>query len=78
MATRTLTFTGTNAALDRVIDLNAQYYGYQPTINGEANPESKEEFLRKVIRGLLISRANLQERDNAVAALVVPPVNGIT
>lgn len=76
MATKSLIFTGTAGALTKVLDLNAQYYGYQDTIDGSPNPESKDEFVRKHIRQLLLSNANEQERRNALSS--IPLVNDIT
>lgn len=80
MATLTLTYTGTAAALTRGIELNAQYYGYQETIDGQPNPESKQDFVRKEILKTLLYQAREQEKKNAYDAALasITPVNGIT
>lgn len=80
MATISLTYTGTAAALTRVVELNAQYYGYEETIDGQPNPESKQEFVRKQLLKMLTRQANEQEKKNAYEASLasVVPVNGIT
>lgn len=78
MATISLTFNGTVAALTELVDLNAQVYGYQETVDGQPNPEPKLEFVRKAIKDELLEQARSQKRKNAVAALPVSLVNGIT
>lgn len=80
MATISLTYTGTTAALTRAVNLNAQHYGYQEVIDGLPNPESKQEFLRKELLKILLQQANDQEKKNAYDAAValVLPVNGVT
>lgn len=80
MATISLTYTGTAAALTRAVELNAQYYGYQGIVDGQPNPDNKQEFVRKELLRILLTQANEQERKNASDAAVasVVPVNGVT
>lgn len=80
MATISLTYTGTNATLTRAVDLNAQFYGYQETVNGQPNPESKQEFVRKTLLKVLLGQANEQEKKNSFQEALesITPVNGVT
>jgi hypothetical protein len=46
----TLTYDTGSVPLSRINDGFAAAYGYQPTINGSPNPETKAEFSRRMVR----------------------------
>lgn len=80
MATQSFTLTGDPADIAELGLLNAQFYGYQETIDGEPNPETRQEFLRKKIRDQFIMQANLQKKLNARVAAEenIEPLGDIT
>lgn len=69
MATLTLTYDTGNVTLATIMNAFAEEYGYQDTINGQPNPESKADFARRIVRQYIVSviRANNLRHARAAA-----------
>lgn len=77
--------TYTNITIGQINDIHLQRYiaglagsfGYEETIDGAPNPETKTAFAqRKVFQGT-IKRALRYERDQAIQAIVIDDIEGI-
>ena len=61
--------------LPRIFDGVAGYFGYQDTIDGEPNPETKAQYGRRKLRRMVIGMIKKHERQAAINALVIDEVD---
>jgi hypothetical protein len=80
MASISLTYTGTPADLTNIVTNAAYALGYQDTINGQANPQSKQEFVRIAIAGYVhgLAAQYLQNLATTAAVQQLPDPGVIT
>jgi len=52
----------------RVLDGFASHHGYRPTIGNEANPETKEQFLKRKVIEFIEQAVRVQESEAAARA----------
>lgn len=64
MATLSITIDNTHAA--RVNDAIAAHYGYQATIDGSPNPETKTQFVRRMVIQMI--KEKVRDYEASVAA----------
>jgi hypothetical protein len=69
MASISLTFTGTTQALTDFADTAARGLGYQPTVDGQANPQTAQQFLKEHVKRNLMDASRGQRERDRVAAL---------
>lgn len=60
-----ITFTITAAHTTRLVDALAGLHQYQEEIDGEANPESKAEFARRLLGEWATAQVKRWEKSNA-------------
>lgn len=72
MPTLTFTFDTGSQAIGDIVDAVCQLYGYQDTIDGLPNPQTRAQFAREQVRQFIISAVKgKQARD--LAASILPP-----
>lgn len=74
MATLSFTFDTGNVPLSRIVDAFAIRYRYQPTIDGQPNPETKAEFARRMVRAHIIETVKSVDRAAAEDAIVITDI----
>ena len=71
MASTTITYPDNQQT--RILNGIAKDFNYQATIDGEANPETKAQFVKRMIieriRGMVLAGERKQADEDAVAAL---------
>lgn len=71
----TVTINFANDAMNaRIRNAFASAYGYQDTINGQPNPETKAQFRDRKIKEFIKGITFAEERKAALAAVVDPTV----
>lgn len=73
MPTISLTLSSTD--LTRAVDALGTRWGYQPVIDGVANPQSEGEFVRQRIAQWIKSEVHAHELGTAQAAVTVTDVS---
>ncbi len=59
---------------NRIVDAYANEFGYQATIDGQPNPQSKTDFaVERMVSGIQGVVRNKEQKE-AVAAVALPPV----
>ena len=67
MATLSFSFDTGSVTLARITDAMAITYGYQATIDGSPNPQTKVQFARSQIKRIIIEAVHNAERQTALA-----------
>lgn len=65
MATLTFSFDTGGASLSRINDALAVQFGYQATINGVPNTETKAQFVRRYLKDFIATSVKSGERQAA-------------
>lgn len=68
MATLTLVYDTGAVPLSRITDAFASRYRYMDTIDGEANPETKAQFARRMVKEHIITVVRQEEQKVAIQA----------
>lgn len=70
----TISLTVSAADLTRAVDALSVRWGYQPTIDGDPNPQTKGEFVRQKIGQWVKGEVRAHELGTAQAAVTVTEV----
>lgn len=70
----TITFTLSASDLTRAVDALGTRWGYQPTIDGQPNPQTQGEFVRQHIGQWIRGEVHAHELATAQAAVTVTDV----